>query len=258
MAIEYKDKGHGWLADTPDYRDYPFKAAPPVIRALPPRVSLRDRHPKIYDQGQLGSCTSQGILAMFDYVRKKHGQKFMTPSRLFTYFNSRIPIGTTNSDSGAMPRDAIKSVVNDGCCREISWLYRIEKFKIKPSAALYRQAEHYQAIEYFRIKDGVLNLLKACLAEDYPFVFGAALYTSFYDTKRDGMVPMPSGHKEGNHLMEVTGYDDAIQMFEVRNSWSTAFADRGYCFMPYPYLGSTGLCSDFWTIRSTEIHPLVA
>ena len=54
--------GYGWVRDLPDERDFVYAA--PLIRfphGLPPSVDLRSECPPIYDQGQLGSCTGNGI-----------------------------------------------------------------------------------------------------------------------------------------------------------------------------------------------------
>jgi C1A family cysteine protease len=47
----------------------------------------------------------------------------------------------------------------------------------------------------------------------------------------------------------AVGYDDAAQTFLVRNSWGTGWGQGGYFTMPYAYLTTRGLSSDFWTIR---------
>jgi C1A family cysteine protease len=47
----------------------------------------------------------------------------------------------------------------------------------------------------------------------------------------------------------AVGYDDASQTFLVRNSWGTGWGQAGYFTMPYAYLTTRGLASDFWTLR---------
>ena len=51
----------------------------------------------------------------------------------------------------------------------------------------------------------------------------------------------------GGHAVAVVGYDDAAQVFIVRNSWGTGWGMAGYFTMPYAYFET--LASDFWTIR---------
>jgi hypothetical protein len=54
--------GYGWVRDLPDDRDFVYGA--PLVRfpqGLPPSIDLRSECPPVYDQGQLGSCTGNGI-----------------------------------------------------------------------------------------------------------------------------------------------------------------------------------------------------
>src|SRR5207244_9706436 len=128
-----KIKRYAWIPDTPDQRDLLSSAPPAFLRALPPRVHLRKQCPPIYDQGQLGSCTSNAIggAIEFDQMKEKLPQIFI-PSRLFIYYNERVIEGTVNTDAGAMLRDGIKTVAKQGACPEPMWPYLIDKFKTKP------------------------------------------------------------------------------------------------------------------------------
>ena len=110
--------GYGWVRDLPDARDFSY-AAPihSFPQGLPPLVDLRPQCPPVYDQGQLGSCTANGIAAAIEFEQKKQGKKAFTPSRLFIYYNERAIEGTVNHDSGAQIRDGIKSVAAVGAPR---------------------------------------------------------------------------------------------------------------------------------------------
>ncbi len=83
--------GYGWMRDLPDARDYLYAA--PLARfpqGLSPSVDLRSECPPIYDQGQLGCCTGNGIAGAIEFDQRKPGDKEFTPSRLFIYY-SGIP-----------------------------------------------------------------------------------------------------------------------------------------------------------------------
>ena len=100
--MAYTVKHYGWLPDLPDHRDHLYAAPIAVLQALPPHVDLRPQCPPIYDQGQLGSCTANGIAGAIHFDRmKQHLQPNFTPSRLFIYYNERVIEGTVNEDSGA-------------------------------------------------------------------------------------------------------------------------------------------------------------
>jgi C1A family cysteine protease len=251
-----KIKRYGWIPDLPDRRDRIFAARPETLRALPPRVDLRDMCPPIYDQGALGSCTAQAIAALLEFDQARQSQPgVFTPSRLFIYYNERVVEGTVDEDSGAMLRDGIKSVARLGGPHESLWPYCIPRFRDKPPAAAYREGLKHQALLYERLLQDV-DQLKGCLAAGYPFVFGFSVYESFESSvvARTGDVPMP-GRREsllGGHAVVAVGYDDPRRRFVIRNSWGPSWGRAGYGTMSYEYLLDNGLSDDFWTVTLVE------
>jgi C1A family cysteine protease len=251
--MSFKVSRYGWIPDLPDHRDQLYAAPVEVAGALPASVDLRAQCPPVYDQGQLGSCTANAIAGaiQFDQMKQKLAQIF-TPSRLFIYYNERAIEHTVASDSGAQIRDGIKSVAKQGDCPETEWPYVISKFKTKPPAKCYSDALKYKAVLYQRMTQ-TLSQLKACLASGYSFVFGFTVYESFESAQvaKTGHASLPkSGESSiGGHAVMCVGYDDAKQWFIVRNSWGPKWGMNGYFTLPYPYLISANLASDFWTIR---------
>lgn len=73
----------GWIPDKPDQRDHYF-AVPRGAMVARLRVDLRSQCPSIYDQGQLGSCTANGVSAAIHFDRMKQQLTLdFIPSRLF-------------------------------------------------------------------------------------------------------------------------------------------------------------------------------
>ena len=247
-------KRYGWIPDLPDHRDRLFTAPPDIV--LPPRVDLREGCPPVYDQGELGSCTAHAIAGAVEFVMRRQGiADTFTPSRLFIYYNERVIEGTVDEDAGAMLRDGIKSVARLGAPHESLWPYDIANFREKPASPVYRDGLLHQALLYRRVAQ-TPHQLKACLAAGFPFVFGFAVYESFESASvtRTGRVPTPGPREAllGGHAVLAVGYDDRAGVFFVRNSWGSAWGDRGYCTMPYAYLCDTNLSDDFWTITLVE------
>jgi C1A family cysteine protease len=247
---------YGWIPDLPDHRDFLY-AVPVAIAGVPPAsVDLRLQCPPVYDQGQLGSCTANAIAAaiQFEQMKQQLAQIF-TPSRLFIYYNERVIEHTVASDSGAQIRDGIKSVAKQGDCPETEWPYVITKFKAKPPQSCYADAFQYRAVSYQRLTP-VLSQLKGCLASGYPFVFGFTVYESFESAQvaKTGHAALPkSGEASiGGHAVMCVGYDESKQWFIVRNSWGPSWGMKGYFTLPYAYLLSANLASDFWTIRVVQ------
>jgi C1A family cysteine protease len=230
--------------------------AAPLIRfpkGLPPSIDLRSECPPVYDQGQLGSCTANGIAAAVQFDQRKQGSKEFIPSRLFIYYNERVIEGTVNQDSGAQVRDGIKSVATLGAPPEADWPYDIQAFAERPPVQAYTDAKQDLVSSYTRVAQNLAQM-QGCLAEGYPFVFGFTVYESFESQRvaQTGVVPMPaSGEKVvGGHCVAAVGYDDGERAFVIRNSWGMGWGIKGYCLMPYEYLLNPQLASDFWTIRS--------
>jgi len=226
----------------------PRKAGP-----LPKSVDLRSGCPKIYDQGQLGSCTANAIAAAVEFdQRKQNLAPTFTPSRLFIYYNERALEGTVATDSGAMLRDGIKAVADDGACPETMWPYVEGDFAEMPPAPCFKIGKLHPAVNYLRLSQD-LGQMKACLAAGYPFVLGFTVYESFEsdDVAHSGVVPMPGSSETsmGGHAVMAAGYDDASGRFLVRNSWGVEWGMGGYFTIPYAYLTDDNLADDFWTIR---------
>jgi C1A family cysteine protease len=251
--MPYHIAHYGWLPDLPDQRDHLFAAPPAVVSALPSNVDLTADCPPVYDQGQLGSCTANAIggALEFDQMKQKLADVF-TPSRLFIYYNERVMEGTVASDSGAQIRDGIKGVGAQGACHETTWPYDVTKFADQPPQDAYDDGKAHPAVAYQRVVRD-LTQMKGCLAAGFPFVFGFSVYESFEGqaVAQSGHAAMPGPGEKliGGHAVMAVGYDDANQWWIVRNSWGTSWGMAGYFTLPYTYLTTRGLSSDFWTIR---------
>lgn len=254
MVVSIKNR-LGWQPDKPDQRDHIFSLPFHWFQTLPSQIDLRLQCPPVMDQGNLGACTANAIAAalMFDAMKQKEAP--VVPARLFIYYNERAMENSVASDSGAQIRDGIKSVSRQGACPETEWPYDIGQFAVQPPSQCYTDALQHRALSYQRVPQ-TLSQMKGCLAGGYPFVLGITVYESFESDQvaQSGIVPMP-GHDEaalGGHCVMCCGYDDAQQVFICLNSWGSNWGDKGYFHIPYAYLLSSSLSSDFWTIRSVQ------
>jgi C1A family cysteine protease len=249
-----KNHYYGWTPDLPDQRDYIYKRAFKLFRLTPKKVDLRTFCSPVENQGNLGSCTANAIAGALEFLEKKNKVSFVDMSRLFIYYNERVIEHSINTDSGAMIRDGIKSLKKQGVCSEKSWPYVISKFKAKPSPACYKEALNHQITSYHRIT--IVDDMRQCLAEGFPFVFGFTVYESFESqtVAKSGIVNMPKSNESvlGGHAVLAVGYNDKDKRFIVRNSWGAGWGIKGYFTMPYDYLSDRNLSDDFWTIRAGE------
>ncbi len=247
-------KRYGWLRDLPDARDHSYAAPARVLRDLPLGVDLRSQCRPVYDQGELGSCTANALAAadQFDQFQQDSPSAF-APSRLFIYYEERKIEGTIDSDSGAQIRDGIKVLAGEGAPPESDWPYDIAEFAVAPPPQAYTDALQYKVTAYQRIPQNLAQM-KGCLAAGFPFVFGFTVYESFEsdEVAASGVVDMPGPLEQavGGHAVMACGYSDAQNRFIVRNSWGEDWGQAGYFTIPYAYLLSNDLASDFWTLRS--------
>jgi C1A family cysteine protease len=266
--IKPKTGYYGWMPDLPDHRDRQYAAPLAKLAALPAKVDLRKQCPKVYDQGQIGSCTANAIAGAIEFDRLKQKLPDFTPARLFIYYNERSMENTVATDSGAQIRDGVKSVSQLGVCPETEWTYVATpadpntnlwpagaKPAQKPTAACYTDALQHKAVTYESVSRD-LGQFKGCLAAGYPFVLGFTVYSAFESPQvaQTGVLNLPTSSEqvEGGHAVLAVGYDDAAQRFIIRNSWGPGWGLKGYFTMPYAYLLSPKLSSDFWTIRVVE------
>jgi C1A family cysteine protease len=248
-------KRFGWVPDLPDQRDFAFRVPRRTAVALPPAVDLRPQMPAVYDQGALGSCTSNAIGGAFEFELLKQKEPDFVPSRLFIYYNERVIERTVDTDSGAQLRDGMKTLANQGVCPEPLWPYVISQVAAKPTPECYAEAKKHLGVTYMRVEQDVAQM-RGCVADGYPFIFGFTVYESFESAAvaRTGKVPMPQADERtlGGHAMCVVGYDNPKKLFIVRNSWGEGWGKKGYGTMPYAYFTNTDLSADFWTLRAVS------
>lgn len=242
---------YGFIPDLQDNRDRIYE---PSAIALPPLVDHRPGCPAVYDQGQLGSCTANALAAAFDFDRGKQGKQFLTPSRLFIYWNERSLEGTVNSDAGAAIRDGVKVLKTVGVPPETDWPYVISKFTDRPPVKSFQDALPNESLTYKRVTSS-LSVMQNALASGLPFVAGITVYESFESDSAasTGVIPMPAKGEQllGGHAILVVGYDNSKQHFICRNSWGTSWGLKGYFYLPYAYL-TGALASDMWVIETVK------
>ncbi len=249
-----KVKKFGWVPDIPDTRDHLFAAPMAVVAKLPSSMDLRPQcPPTVYDQGQLGSCTANAIAGAFEFDLLKEKKPDMMPSRLFIYYNERLIEGHAGDRLGCPHPRRDQGGQHAGRATRGRLALRHRDLRRASPANAYTDAKQHRATSYSRVVQD-LTQMRGCLAAGFPFVAGFTVYTSFESQQvaQTGVVPMPDLQNEtvlGGHAVLAVGYDDSQQRFIMRNSWGSGWGMAGYFTMPYAYLISRSLASDFWTLR---------
>ncbi len=286
-------RGLGWLPDIPKAEDYSpqhpevapllkkTKAAAvariqaggekaPVAAKLSAAVDLRQWFSPIENQGSLGSCTANAVVALLEYFERRASGKHVDASRLFVYKAERNLLGWTG-DTGAYLRTAMEALVLFGAPPESYWPYdgspaaTNTRFEVEPSSFCYAFGANYQAIKYFRLDpngtspEDILQNIKRSLAGGFPSIFGFPVYSE-YDNPLPGALiayPAPGSNYRGGHANVAAGYDDNKMInadkgaLLVRNSWGPNWGDAGYGWMSYRYV-TAALAVDWWTMISAK------
>lgn len=250
---------YGWRPDTPDQRDILYRAVPSM--PVPADLDLRPEQPPVFDQGNLSSCTGNGIAGELEAQAFMQGERLSVLSRLFIYYNERVTEGTVTEDAGAEIRDGIKSVAKQGVCPESEWPYKIGRFTVKPPKQCYSDALKFRALTYRSVPQ-VLNSIKSALSTSRGIVLGLSLYESFESDAVDktGVVPLPGQDEKmiGGHCVRLVGYTDhgypdiPAGHFIGMNSWGKGWGLAGYFALPYSYVTNTNLADDLWVISAVS------
>jgi C1A family cysteine protease len=280
----------GWLPDYPDFRDHTINSdkvseklltlgqkesikkmfkkievKKPVKKSGANSVDLREWFSPVDDQGSLGSCTANAGVGLVEYFEKRAFQKHIEASRLFLYKATRNLMRETG-DNGAFLRSTMGALVLFGVPPEEYWPYNIADFDKEPTAFCYAFAQNYQSITYYRldppgiVKNDLLIQIKTNLASGLPSMFGFTVYSSIDQAATTGKIPYPGiGEKIlGGHAIVAAGYDDKMEIKNaspgallIRNSWGSAWGDKGYGWLPYDYV-LKGLAVDWWSLLKNE------
>jgi C1A family cysteine protease len=246
-----KIQGYGWKPSLPDHRD--LLADTTGLTPLP-EVDPRAEMPAPYDQGQLGSCTANAVGAALEYDAMLDGAAPVIPSRLFIYYCERQIEGSLGKgDTGASGRDGFKAAKRYGTPPEAEWPYDISMYADDPPQNVWADAAAHTLQKPYKSVSRSVNQFKLVLSNRQTMAFGFSVYESFESAAvaKSGMVPMPEQGEQqiGGHEVLAVGYLAAEPNYVlVRNSWGPDWGMSGYFLMPWQYLLSTDLASDFRTI----------
>jgi C1A family cysteine protease len=254
MTMPYRALGA--LPDRFDPRDRIFEAAMGAfLGATPTTIDLRNLCSPVRDQGQQGSCTGFAMGALREFLENKTGKpkamQIVSPAYIY-YHERKLEGSVADCQAGAYPRDGLKVLKSLGVCPEADAPYS-DTTCGAPSATAETHATALKIKSYQRIT--TLNGLKTAVANGNACVIGITVYESFESkaAQTTGHIPMPGPHEAllGGHALLCCGYKDSTKYagggyLIVKNSWGTAFGDKGYIYLPYGY-AIPSLMSDIWT-----------
>ncbi|GAC1479197.1 MAG: C1 family peptidase [Pseudarthrobacter sp.] len=202
------------------------------------------------DQGQKGYCFAFATAALKEFnCAKWSGYSHPIGNHLspdYIGWRTQIAEGTFGQDAGGSLSDAMAVLQAYGVCPESFLPY-------SPDPAHRGNAQTDTAAHPYRVGTPCsvpvdTQSMCAVLESKRVIAIGFAVHASFEDTGPDGVVPpvVPGEGLLGGHAVLVVGYRlvaGEVQ-FIVRNSWGSAWAAAGHCYMPASYLANV---FDAWT-----------
>lgn len=189
-------------------------------------VDLRWMMSPVRNQDGIGACVSFALVANFEAIGNKTGIKHNL-SELFLYYTARVY-------GEAYISSAVSELEMIGVCNENVWPLNNTNINKEPSQAAFNNASEQKIMKAFHV--GATNEdLKAVLNAGYPVIISFPVYESFFETGKNGIVPLPKRGEKliGGHAVLAVGYNENIII--CKNSWGTQFGDNGYFYLPYEH-----------------------
>lgn len=230
--------GLGSLPNPPDERDF-LLANYLAPQPIPPMVSYKDLMTPVKNQGKLGSCVAFGTSAVKEFFDMREFGILIDLSEQWLYGECKKTDGL--NEEGTFPRAAMEVLLKQGVPEEKFQPYEgVYPPRNNALSGYIDNADIYKIQAYATITGG-LQGLKEALALNGPVGIAISVYSSFYETTGDGMVPAPKGPQEGGHMMCAVGYDDTKQILIIKNSWGVNWGDKGYGYIPYTVWSEIGV-----------------
>lgn len=213
-------------------------------------VDLRGMCSPIRDQGELGSCTSFAVTAMYEVIVNALNPGTVGKANLserYLFYHSNVLNGRI--DRGSNFYTQFEVIGKHGICAETLYPYTTIELSKEPSPDANKDAEQHRVLcakqirlknngkKYDNIKENH-RLLTSALSEGYAVGFSLRIFDDF-GSEEGGFISLPvkpSDEASGYHAMVIVGYSEIEKCYIVRNSWGEQFGDNGYCYISSVYV----------------------
>ncbi|GEQ19483.1 MULTISPECIES: C1 family peptidase [Clostridium] len=216
--------------------------------ALPSKVDLTSKFPKVTNQGNLGSCVAfatgyadktyqEGVEWQWSLNTNKH---IFSPA----YIYSQIHLSDDADGGGSQFSDAFNLLEDKGCTTLSDMPYDGNDYgwETTPTEEQDTTAANYKAANWNQLADGDYNAIKAELASGNPVVIGIPVYPDFDNLNASNPIyDTISGQSRGGHALCVVGYDDSKKAIKIINSWGTSWGINGYGWISYDLIQSQNI-----------------
>lgn len=182
----------------------------------------------VRDQGQCGSCWAFATTANAESVWAISTGKLLDLSEEYLV-DCATGVGYFNMGcNGGQPDSALKYMINNGQCSEVSYPYTSGVTKTAgPCQKCTSVGVKFSSCSDVTPKDQVS--LKAALAIG-PVVIAIEADTRYFQSYSSGILDSTSCGTTLDHAVEIIGYgsENGVDYWKVRNSWSSAWGENGY------------------------------
>jgi len=237
---------------------------PPKFEQLPARFNWADYGvvPEVKDQGLYGTCWSFGLTGAFESaIALQFNEKVdLSEAWLVKAVGKFVPgIITTTAPcevrDGGMPTNAgAEALIRVGEAFENCLPYQttdmccIDSSCSLPSCPVKYRAESFKEVAVSDQTEEEIIRIKQALLEHGPLV--TSYFLTLYTENATIIETNTATHS--NHTILLTGWDDNLGAWIVRNSYGTSFGQNGYNYVQY---GKAGLVKDFAYLTATVFDP---
>ena len=231
-----------------DLRDIPFVPRPGI--AIADRLDLLPDVFELEDQLDVGSCVTNGGGSQIEFLLKRLGRP-RDLSRMAWYTMTLKYEGRLGQE-GLAPRDALYVARHMGVCDETRYPYDPNLRAVDPPQAIYDEAfktrvERYEWVAPFGSNlentqkiDNILSALNERIQVGFAVPVSDSIRHLAGPWQTHNYIPVSSSVPSiGGHYMVFIGYDLALRMFLVQNSWGTTkpdgtpYGDGGFIGVPF-------------------------
>ena len=248
LHMHFPKRRYTVLPSPPDKRDH-VKSLAATPLTLPTSATLATTTngwlPPVRDQGQTGSCTAYSTTYGRAFQYYQHRAQYEEFSTTWFYWNERLREGTTDQDSGAYVRDAMKVLRKKGCCPNAVVPDGSLSVTTQPPPTGDPAAFPYRTTEYWQLRD--LPTIKMELSLGNPVVLAVLVWPSF-EQPTQGTINAPTAMELtqqplGGHAICAYAYNDDARYagggyVTFRNSWGTDWGLSGDARLAYAYFSS--------------------
>jgi len=248
----------GNIPDDFDEKDWIFEHNDLFTIPCSGSISIKNFFKEISHQYHLGSCTANAVADACEAKMVKDNKtipgKIKDLSRLFIYWNARNldRPPKADKDKGSKIKLALDSVRIYGIPFEKDYPYMFSRVNKQPGWLVYKKAikNKFKTFNFYKITSKGQERRKKiqqALFYNCPVVFGTSVTEEFRKVRNANIIQKPKGGFIGKHAMIIVGWSEELQAYHIRNSWGTAWGDKGYGYMSKKYIEST-ITKDLWVI----------